>query len=196
MKTGLKGALLIAVLLAPLLARAAIEAGTLANELETFFGIFLLQKDRRSAQDRVLVNGSGEKGFTAEISYWRSLQSRDSTEEVCNAYKWLLFGRGSYGKGASEAFAQYPALTQVELRFFDVESGTKLGKKKGEILPTSRVIPYLKIGVERKSLLAKKADWKQVKEKTTKGNCADLGTRYLDSRWFDEAYLKQARKGG
>ena len=188
MKNGILAVLLITVLGAPAVVRAT-DAGTLASELDDFFGIYLLNKERRSAQDRILVNGSDLKGFTAEISYWRSLASRDPDEEICNAYKWLLFGRGAYGKGAFEAFNKYPALSVIELRFFDVESGTKLGKKKGEILPTDRTIPYLKIGVERHSLLGKKIDWKRVKDKTTKANCSDLASRYLDSKWFDEAYL-------
>ncbi|MFH1017763.1 MAG: hypothetical protein V1798_06215 [Pseudomonadota bacterium] len=195
MTKGILAALVVTALCAPPQARAAVDATALANDLDGFFGIYLLKKERRSPQERVLVRGSEQKGFAAEISYWRGLQSRDPDEEVCNAYKWLLFGRGAYGKGAVDAFVQYPALIEIELKFFDIEGGTKLGQKKGEVLPTSRVIPYLKIAVERHQLLGKKVDWKRLKEQTNEANCPDLGARYLSSKWFDEAYLKQGKKG-
>jgi hypothetical protein len=159
-----------------------------AASLEDYFGIYVLNKERRSAQDKIVVKG----GSVAEISYWRSLQSRDPSEEICNAYKWLLFGRGKYSHGAADAFNQYPALSQIQLVFFDVENGTKLGKKRAEILPTSRIIPYLKIGVERRSLLSKNLEGR-TDTQLTKEKCADLGARYLDSRWFDEGYLKQGK---
>ena len=174
----------------------AMDAATLQNALEESFGILVLTKEHRSAQDRVTVSGNEQKGFTAEISYWRSLQSRDPADEICNAYKWLFFGRYTNNRGASDAFIQYPALQVIELRFFDVEFGTKLGKKKAEVLPTSHVIPYLKIGVERRSLQSKKVTWKDLKEEMSKGKCGDIGSRYVDSKWFDEAYLRQGRKGG
>ena len=192
LKKTLGGAFLLGLVWTPAL---AIDAMQLQIALEDHFGIFLVGRDRRSSQDRVIVTGSEAKGFSAEISYWRSLQSRDPAEEICNAYTWILFGRGSQGKGSIDAFNLYPALNQIDLKFFDVDFGTKLGKKKAEVLPTSHVVPYLKVAVERKSLLSKKANWTDVKEQMAKGKCAELGNKFLDSKWFDEAYLRQGRKG-
>jgi hypothetical protein len=126
------------------------------------------------------------------MSYWRSLKSRDPVEETCNAYRWLLFGRGVYGKGAAAAFEKYPSLQQIFLKFVDIETGTKLGKKRAEIVPTQKVVPYLRIGVYRSSLAAKKPDWSAVRADLDKGKCVEVARNYLDVTWTDPTYVKQA----
>jgi len=148
---------------------------------------------RRTAQraGAGLGDRSAEKGFTAEISYWRSLQSRDPTEEILHAYKWLLFGRGSYGKGASEAFRAIPHAYSGGLRFFDVEAGTKLGRRRGK---SSRPAGSFRISRSawRRSLLAKKADWKRSRRRP-RSELRRTRHTYMTAGGFDEAYLKQAQ---
>lgn len=169
------------------------DSTAIENTLGQFFQIYMLKEERQSKLDRVTVKADSSGGLSAEISYWRSLKARDPVEEICNAYTWLLFGRGTYGKGASEAFKTYPSLREVKLMFFDVEFTTKLGTKRAEILPSQRVIPYLRVSVREDSLARKKPDWAKVLTELEKGKCADVGKKYLDSTWFDEGYLRQAR---
>lgn len=166
---------------------------SIQNTLADFLKIYLLKPEKRSSQDTVTVKELPGVGYAAEISYWRSLKSRESAEEICNAYRWILFGRGIYGKGAAAAFEQYPSLQQVYLRFVDIESGTKVGKKRAEIVPTQKVIPYLRVGVLRSSLAAKKPDWAAVKTDLDKGKCTEVGNAYLDVTWLDPNYLKQSQ---
>jgi hypothetical protein len=166
------------------------EAQGIQNNLADHFKIYLLRPDRRSAQDVVTVKELPGGGYSAEISYWRSLKSREPNEEACNAYRWLLLGRGSYGKGVAAAFEQFPALKQIFLRFVDVEIGTKVGTKRAEIVPTQKVVPYLRIGVSRATLASRKADWGAVKSDLDKGRCAEVAKRYFDTVWSDPAYLR------
>jgi hypothetical protein len=164
----------------------------LANSLSDFFRIYLLKPEMRSPQDVVTVKELPGGGLSGEISYWRSLKARDPAEEICNAYRWLLLGRGVYGKGAAAAFEKFPSLEQVYLKFVDVESGTKLGKKRAEIVPTQKVVPYLRIGVYRSSLAGRKTDWGSVRSDLDKGKCADVAKKYLDLNWIEAAYVKPA----
>jgi hypothetical protein len=164
----------------------------LVNGLGNLFRIYILKPEMRSPQDVVTVKELPGGGVVGEISYWRSLKSRDPAEEVCNAYRWILLGRGVYGKGASAAFEQYPSLEQVFLKFVDVESGTKLGKKRAEIVPTQKVVPYLRVGVFRSSLAGKKPDWNAVRADLDKGKCTEVGKKYLDLTWVEAAYVKPA----
>ncbi len=168
--------------------------GTATPEtIEDHFRIYMLNEDRRSSQDKIVVTGDARQGQTAVISYWRSLQQRDPADEICNAYRWLLLGRGTYGKGASAAFERYPALSRIYLRFVEIESGTKIGKKRAEILPSQRVIPYLKVGVDRRTLLKKNVDLTRVKDEIGKGKCADVGNALIDDKWFDKDFLAKGK---
>ncbi len=183
----------LALLCALWIGQAAAERGDalqIQNTLGDFFQIYLLKPEKRSPQDIVSVKELQGGGYVAEISYWRSLKSREPAEEICNAYRWLLFGRGVYGKGASAAFEKYPSLRQIFLRFVDVETGTKVGKKRAEILPTQKVIPYLRVGVVRSSLAAKNPNWTQLKADFDKGKCTDAGKAVLDVVWTDPTYLR------
>jgi len=177
---------------------SSVLAGTdpiaLEKQLSTHFNIYLLNDDRKSNQDKVFVSGNDKQGFSAEISYWHSLQSRDPTVAICEAYRWLLFGRGEYGKGAYEAFTQFPTLQKIELKLVDVQFSTKRGNKKGEILPTETVIPYLKVSVDRNSLMNKLANWDQLRDIMSTKTCVNIGTKYIDSRWFDQEYIRTGKK--
>jgi hypothetical protein len=168
------------------------DPATLANALSDFFRIYLLKPEMRSPQDVVTIKEIPGGGYSGEISYWRSLKSRDPAEEICNAYRWLLFGRGVYGKGAPAAFEKFPSLEQLFLKFVDVENGTKLGKKRAEIVPTQKVVPYLRIGIFRSSLASKKSDWPAVRNDLDKGRCAEVGRNHLDVTWIEPAYVKPA----
>ncbi|HLG19165.1 MAG TPA: hypothetical protein VI895_05020 [Bdellovibrionota bacterium] len=161
--------------------------------LGDFFQIYVLRKDHRSSEDQVTVRSAGAGRYSAEISYWRSLKSRDPVEEICNAYKWIFFGRGTYGKGAPKAFERFSNLDEIQLRFFDIEFTTKLGTKRAEILPSEKVIPYLKIGVKRSSLEKKKPNWSEIQSELSKGRCANIGDQYLDTKWLNEAYIRQGK---
>ncbi len=188
---------LVLPLVGPVLAFAEKdEVSAIQGSLGDFFGIYMLRKDKRSKEDTVVVKKASKGGYIAEISYWRSLKSRDPVEEICNAYKWMLFGRGTYGKGAAEAFNQFSTLAQINLRFFDVEFTTKVGKKSAvlaHIEPTQRVIPFLRIGLTRQSLAKKNPDWASVKTQLDKGQCAQVGKNYLDLSWFDRTYLREGQ---
>lgn len=189
---GMKRTLILAAMTAAVLPAAAVEPADLAKGLADHFRIYLLKPEMRSPQDVVRLTNLPGGGVSAEISYWRSLKSRDPGAEICNAYRWLLLGRGVYGKGAVAAFERFPTLAQVHLTFVDVESGTKLGEKKAEILPTQKVVPYLRVGVHRASLAAKKVDPGSVRSDLDKGRCADVAKKYLDLNWIDRAYAKTA----
>lgn len=173
------------------------ETGSLDFELKKlgeFYQVYITKEDRRGPEDEVKLQRARDGTYTAEISYWRSLASRDAGEEICAAYRWLLFGRGTYGKGAKAAFEKYPQLFQVNLRFYDVEFGKKVGRKKAEILPTQKIIPYLRVGVSRNSFLRKKINEISTKKALEKGaKCAQIGKEYLDLVWLDETYLRQSK---
>jgi hypothetical protein len=173
---------------------ASMDPILLEKELATHFNIYLLKDDRKSDQDKIFVTGSEGKGFSAEISYWHSLQSRDPTVAICEAYRWILFGRGDYGKGAYDAFTKYSSLQKIELKLVDIQFDPKRGNKIGEILPKETVIPYLKISVDRKSLLGKSANWDQLRDLMNAKNCVDMGAKYIDSRWFDQDYIRTGKK--
>ena len=175
------------------LAGATGDEDAIRNLLGDFFQIYVLRKDQRSDEDKVEVKNLGNNRYSAEIAYWRSLKSRDPAEEICNSYRWLLLGRGVYGKGAPEAFSKFPSLEEISLRFFDIEFTTKLTDKRAEVIPTQRQIPYLKIGVKRGTLVRKNPNRTEIEAEITKGKCADIGEKYLDSRWFNESYLRQAK---
>lgn len=165
----------------------------LIEGLEEHFQIYTLRPDRRTPEDRIAIRKNEAGNTVAEMSYWYSLKTRDPSVEVCNAYQWLLFGRGVYGKNVQEAFQKFKSLQQIQLNLFDMEETTKKGKKVGEILPSSKMVSYLKIGVDRSSLEKKPADWKTLKAEAASGKCAEIGSRYLDSRWFNQAYLRRGR---
>ncbi|MFH1263293.1 MAG: hypothetical protein V1495_07635 [Pseudomonadota bacterium] len=187
-------ALLVLLLFSPRISFAEKgEVQAIQSGLQDVLRIYLVRPDRRSQHDIVTVKEMAGGGYSAEISYWRSLKARDSKEEICNAYRWLLLGRGVYANGAVAAFEKFPSLSQIYLKFVDVESATKVGKKRAEIVPTEKVIPYLRIGVARNSLLAKRADWNAVKADLDKGKCAEVAKSYLDLAWTDSAYLKQGQ---
>lgn len=182
----------IALLMVPIVyAQQNIESEL--KKLGDFFKIYLITEDKRGSEDSVLVRKNRDGSYGAEISYWRSLASRDSTQEVCAAYGWLLLGRGVYGKGAKEAFEAYPQLSQINLRLYDMEFGTRVGKKKAEILPTQKIIPYLRIGVNRGSFLKKEVRQNSVKSAIEKGKCTQVGKDYFDLVWMDEGYVRQAK---
>jgi hypothetical protein len=192
---GMKRVLILLVALAWTTGIAGTEKAdptALSASLADFFRIYLLKPEMRSPQDVVTVKEVPGAGLVGEISYWRSLKSRDPAEEICNAYRWILFGRGIYGKGAGAAFEQFPALDQIFLKFVDIENGTKLGKKRAEIVPTQKVVPYLRIGVFRSSLASKKADWAAVRSELDKGKCSEVGKKYLDVTWIESSYVKPA----
>jgi len=174
---------------------AATSADSIRDSLGEFFQIYLTVPKRRHAKERVIVKGDEKTGYSAEIWYWRSLAQRDPAEEICSAYRWLFFGRGKYGQGASDAFKKYAGLTEIQLKFFDVETGTKLGKNKGEVLPTERVVPYLRLGVTKNSLQNRKADWGVLKSKMAGGGakCREVAGPFVDDQWFDDGYLKRGR---
>ena len=169
------------------------EIRAIESVLPDFFQLYMLRKDRRSDLDTVNVKELSNGHYSAEMSYWRSLKSRDPVEEICNAYRWLLFGRGTYGKGAKEAFERFSNLDEIKIRFFDIEFTTKIGKKRAEILPDEKVVPYLRVGVQRQSLAAKKPNWKRIQASLDKGQCAPVGDKYLDTKWFDKNYLRQGQ---
>lgn len=162
---------------------------TIENTLGEFFRIYLMKPEKRSPQDVVKVTRLKKGGYSAEMSYWRTLKTRDAKDEVCNAYRWLLLGRGVYGKGAMEAFKKYPTLKRIYLKFVDIDYGTKKGKKRAEILPTQKVYSYLRVGVYRSSLMKKNANWKLVKKELDRGRCSKIGKRYLDVRWSNKQYV-------
>ena len=162
------------------------------RKLGDFFQIYMVREDRRGPEDAVDVRRNRDGTYVAEISYWRSLSSRDPGEEICQAYGWLLFGRGSYGKGAKDAFEKYPTLSQINLRLYDMEFGTRVGRRRAEILPTQKMIPYLRIGVGRANL-AKKMSEGSVKRAIEKGKCAGVGKDYFNLVWLDEGYIRQAK---
>lgn len=163
------------------------------KRLGDFFKIYLINEDRRGPEDYVLSKKNRDGSYSAEISYWRNLASRDPAEEICAAYRWLLFGRGEYGKGARAAFEKYPYLFQINIKLYDMEFGTMVGKKKAEILPTQKVVPYLRIGVTRNSFLKKEVPENSVKKNLEKGKCAQVGKEYFDLVWMDEGYIRQAK---
>lgn len=163
---------------------------TIQNTLGDFFRIYLMKPEKRTPQDVVKVTPLKSGGYSAEMSYWRSLKTRESKEEVCNAYRWLLLGRGIYGKGALEAFKKHPSLKRIYLKFVDIDYGTKKGKKRAEILPTQRVYSYLRVGVYRSSLMKKNVNWELVKKELDRGKCSKVGKKYLDVRWSNKQYVK------
>jgi hypothetical protein len=166
------------------------EPAPSAEEIGRLFRIHLLRPEMRSPEDVVTLRELPGGGHVAEISYWRSLKSRDPAEEFCNAVRWVLFGRGVYGKGAETAFEKFPSLQQVSVRLIDLETGTKIGKKRAEIVPTQKTVPYLRVGVFRASLASKRPDWSTVKARLDQGKCADVARTYLDLQWSDPAYFK------
>lgn len=172
--------------------QSASQAKRIRNTLGDFFQIYLIKKERRSPKDRVIVRRAKGGGYVAEIAYWRNIKSRNTVQVLCDAYDWLLFGRGVYGKGVAEAFSVYPSLKQVNLQFYDIEFTTKVGKKRGVILPSQRVIPYLRIGIKKRSLKRKKLNWNAIKAKLKKRQCAEVGNQYFDLKWFDKKYLKKS----
>lgn len=163
------------------------------KKLGDFYQIYLVKEDRRGPEDEVKLQKSRDGSIVAEISYWRSLSSRDPGEEICSAYHWLLFGRGAYGKGSKEAFEKFPQLAQVNLRLYDIDFGTKVGRKKAEILPTQKIVPYLRIGVSRNSFMKKKLNEGSAKKNIERGKCAQIGRDYFDLVWLDEGYIRQAK---
>ncbi|MCI5071674.1 hypothetical protein MRY82_01865 [bacterium] len=163
------------------------------QNIDQLMQIYLVQPHLRSKEEKVTVkrlrNG---QAYAAKITYWRSLKGRDSEREICNAYRWLLFGRGKYGQGASEIFARYPKLRYLELEFFDVDYTTVLGKAKGEVLPARRSISYLLLGVRPGNLPQNRNTLAKMKKKLYKGNCKRFAQQFIDKAVFDEKYIQQA----
>ncbi len=180
---------LLAFLMAPPAYAANSSSREIRDQLGEFMGIFLTVPNRRHAKERVVVRGNQRSGYIADIWHWRSLSKRNSAEEKCHAYTWLLAGRGLYGKGAGEAFDRFPGLKEINLRFFDVQTGTKLGKKKGEVLPTEKIIPYARVGVSKRSFQRKKTSEEQLEKSLQGRRCSSVGAKYVDKNWFNNAYL-------
>ncbi|HMQ09913.1 MAG TPA: hypothetical protein PKC21_03635 [Oligoflexia bacterium] len=163
------------------------------QNIDQLLQIYVVQPHMRSKEEKVTVkrlrNG---QAYAAKIAYWRSLKGRDSEQEVCNAYRWLLFGRGKYGQGAADIFMRYPKLRYIELEFFDVDYTTVLGKKKGEVLPARRPISYLRLGVKPGNFPQNRNTLAKLKKKLYKGNCIRVAQPFIDKAVFDEKYIQQA----
>ncbi len=187
-------ALLVTCLFLPLSGEAkTATARKIEGTLGEFFGLYTLKAGKRSRNERVVVKKT-KRGYEATLSYWRSLKGRKLRQNQCEAYHWLLFGRGSYGKGAKAAFAKYPRLNAIYLRFFDEETGTRLGKKKGVILPTQRLVVYLRVGVKRNSLLRKSVSKKTALNKLEAGRCPEVAKSYIDVEWVNRKYLAKQKR--
>lgn len=163
------------------------------QNIDQLMQIYLVQPHLRSKEEKVTVKRIGNgQDYAAKIAYWRSLKGRESEKEICNAYRWLLFGRGKYGQGAADVFARYPRLRYIELEFFDVDYTTVLGKKKGEVLPARRSISYLKLSVKPSNLPQNRTTLAKLKKKLYKGNCKGFAQNYIDKAVFDEKYIQQS----
>lgn len=157
----------------------------IGQKLDDHFRIYVIKPDRRSQGDRVAVTGD-----KAVIYYWKSLNVRRPDEVICDAYEWLLLGRTTYGKGAKEAFDEFPSLQQIDISFYDVEFGTKKGLRRAEILPSQNVIEYLRIAVKRDSLSKKSFNRKEVKKMIDAHQCVEVGKTYIDSVAINETHIK------
>ena len=108
------------------------------NTLGDFFGIYLLRPEKRSPWDVVTAQELPGGGYSAEISYWRPPKNRNPAEEICNAYRWLLLGRGTKGKGVAEAFEKFPLLTGNFPEFRGRARGNQTRKEKGRNSPDAK----------------------------------------------------------
>lgn len=164
----------------------------ISSELGSYMGIYMLNQNQRTPGDRVVTRKTSS-GYHAKIYYWRSYQKRNALEEICQAYEWLLFGRTSYGNTAKEAFQKYPKLQSIELHLFDILFGTKLGDKRGEILPTKKIVEHLKIGVKRSTVLSKDFQETTARSLLEKKQCSEVRKKYFTSYWVNRDYLKSVR---
>lgn len=166
----------------------SVFADATESGLENIFDIYIIKPERRAAGDRVVV-----KGDTATIYYWESAAKRKPDEVICDAFKYLLLGRTTYGRGAKEAFEKYPAVQKIELSLYDIESGTRHGDKIAEILPTQKVFEYLKISVLRNSIMNKPFNRSDVQHMIEQKKCPEIGKTYIDSVALKQDYFKEQK---
>ncbi|MCB0308115.1 MAG: hypothetical protein KDD48_01995 [Bdellovibrionales bacterium] len=161
------------------------------KNLGEFFQVFLIKNERRNPDDDVKFKRNSDGTYIAEISYWNNIQSRGASDEICEAFRWMLFGRGTYGKGAKEAFDRIPQLAQINLLFYDMDFGTRVGSKRTEILPTQKANPYVRVGLIRSSFQRKKINESSVKKQLDRGKCQEVGREYFDLVWINENHVRR-----
>lgn len=165
----------------------------ISSELEHIFQIFRLKSERRSIWDGIQLrkHPTRAKMFTAKLSYWRTLSSRDAESEFCQAYQWLYFGRGVYGKGVGEAFAKYPQLAEFSLELFDVDKTLKVGPKPGHIEKEQMPVPYLRLMLSRSTYAKTKRRESRLKNHIAANQCGRELLPFVDDLWLDADYIKQ-----
>jgi hypothetical protein len=161
----------------------------LEQSLEDHFRIYILKEERRNPGDRVVVKTDRQGNQYASLYYWRNLDHRNPADVICDAYRWLLLGRTTFGQGAQEAFKDHDKLARIQLRYFDLEFSSKRGKKKGEIVPTFKAKEYMVLTVNRDSLLSKRIDDELIGKTIEQGKCPTL-KGYMDKTWFDQNYMR------
>src|SRR3989304_907486 len=75
--------LLLSLLLVSSTPATSSDATSIRNTIGDFFALYLLRVDKRSPEDKITVRSNPGGGYDSELSYWRSLKSRDAGKELC-----------------------------------------------------------------------------------------------------------------
>jgi len=178
--------LTLALLIMPVV---AYPQSSIEEKIEDHFRLYMIQDGRRSKSDKVRVKKTSE-AQVATLYYWRNLEGRNPADVICDAYQWLLQGRTRYGKGVKSAFAKFSNVQAFELMFYDLEFGTKRGKKKGAFFPAMKAKQYMRVRITRPDL--KKVNFKKtwIDQQIKDNNCPAL-KELFDKVSFDQNYMRQ-----
>jgi hypothetical protein len=152
-----------------------VEPERLEALVNTHLGLFLMVPERRDAGERVVLRGG-----RLEIWFLRPIGRADRAHALCDGARWLLSGRLAATQGVGALFRAAPAVTEVTLVFYTVDTRVEPGgdgryRQFRTAAPTAR----FRVGRDRASGI----DPALARTQLTGDACAKRAERLLDEVW-------------
>ncbi len=138
--------------------------------------IYLTKQIRRDPLERIVVDGG-----RAEIWFLHGMKGGERQRDKCNAMRWLLFGRLHRSKGIRKVFEKLPALQEIRLTFFTIETTVQPDHRRG-YRQFRKADPKLELTISRETAMG--LDLHRLREEMKGERCLSVGERVMDKKWY------------
>ncbi len=164
---------------------AAEDEASVARRIAEIMDIYSTKEKRRDPLEHIVADGG-----RAEIWFLHGLGGDTAAVQKarCDAFRWMFFGRLTRSKGVDEVFRVLPAVQEVRLSLFSIETQIQPDGRRG-YRQFRKADPKMEITVSRTTVQG--LDLPRLRERLQGPNCAKEGERVADKVWIASPEVKK-----